>query len=567
MYQASNPLIVQSDHTVLLELASPGYEAARDQLSRFAELEKSPEHVHTYRISPLSLWNAAASGMQAQGIVAALAEYGKYELPENVRREILDQMSRYGRIKLTKEADRLLLGADDDALLTEILHHPKLQGMLLERRGPFAAVVEASQRGNLKQALIKIGYPVEDLAGYVPGEHLEIALRDITLAGLPLVLRDYQREAVAVFHADGSARGGSGVIVLPCGAGKTVVGLAVMAAVDAHTLILTPNTVAVRQWIHEIIDKTAIDPASIGEYTGALKQVRPVTVATYQTLTYRRKGAGMPHLSLLGAQDWGLIIYDEVHLLPAPVFRATADIQARRRLGLTATLIREDGHADEVFSLIGPKKVDVPWKDLEAQGWIATAQCTEIRLAMPSALRMDYALADQRLKYGIAASNPDKMAIIERLLERHAADTVLIIGQYMAQLQTIADHFDLPLITGETPVRRREALYQQLRDGEIHRLVVSKVANFSIDLPDANVAIQVSGTFGSRQEEAQRLGRILRPKAEGIQAHFYSLVSRDSLDQDFGAARQRFLTEQGYRYHIVYAEELEAIHGQALETA
>ena len=564
MYQAANPLIVQSDHTVLLELASPGYEAARDQLSRFAELEKSPEHVHTYRITPLSLWNAAASGMQAQGIIAGLAEYGKYDLPENVRREILDQMARYGRLKLYKEGEDLLLGADDPDLLKEILLHPKLQGMLLAPRGPFSAGVEPAQRGNLKQALIKIGYPVEDLAGYVPGEHLEIVLRDVTLSGEPLTLRDYQREAVAVFHADGGARGGSGVIVLPCGAGKTVVGLAVMAAVDAHTLILTPNTVAVRQWIHELIDKTGIEPASIGEYTGALKQVRPVTVATYQTLTYRRKEAGMPHLSLLGAQDWGLIIYDEVHLLPAPVFRATADIQARRRLGLTATLIREDGHADDVFSLIGPKKYDVPWKDLEAQGWIATARCTEIRVAMPTELRMDYALADQRLKYGIAASNTAKLDIIEQLLARHAADTVLIIGQYMEQLQTIAERFQLPLITGETPVRRREVLYQQLREGEIHRLVVSKVANFSIDLPDANVAIQVSGTFGSRQEEAQRLGRILRPKAEGIQAHFYSLVSRDSLDQDFGAARQRFLTEQGYRYHILYAEELAAldvVHG------
>ena len=557
-YRPSNPLVVQSDSTVLVEVASPRYAAVRDQLARFAELEKSPEHVHSYRITPLSLWNAAASGMLAQAVIASLAEFGKFDLPENIRREIVELMSRYGRLKLLADDGRLLLVADDAALIAEILHQKRVQPYLGPALDRFRIAVAPEQRGALKQALIKIGHPVEDLAGYVEGEHFEIALRERTLAAdLPFSLRDYQVEAIDIFHAGGDLRGGSGVIVLPCGAGKTVVGLGAMAALDTNTLILTPSTVAARQWIDEIIDKTSVPASAVGEYTGQSKQVRPITVSTYQTLTYRsRKGAAMPHMQLFSERDWGLVIYDEVHLLPAPVFRITADLQARRRLGLTATLVREDGRADEVFSLIGPKKYDVPWKDLELQGWIATADCTEIRVPMPDGLRMRYAVAEEREKHAIAATSTAKLEVLAQLLETHADDTVLIIGQYLEQLDAIASRFDLPLVTGRTAVAERERRFAALRSGEISRLVVSKVANFSIDLPDANVAIQVSGAFGSRQEEAQRLGRILRPKSDGRLAHFYSIVSRDSSDQTFAAKRQMFLTEQGYAYRILYAHEL-----------
>jgi DNA excision repair protein ERCC-3 len=558
MFIPENPFIVQSDKTVLVEVASPRYEAARDVIARFAELEKSPEHIHTYKITPLSLWNAAASGMSGQGVVAALAEYSKYDLPDNVRRDILDLMGRYGRVKLIKEDDKLLLVSDDDILITEIFNQKSVRPMLLSRPDRFRLEVDPMMRGHLKQALVKIGYPAEDLAGYVTGEKFEIEPRDrMAHNGQPFRLRHYQQEAVDIFYARGEARGGSGVIVLPCGAGKTVVGIGAMVAIGANTLILTPNTVAVRQWIEEIVDKTGVPREAIGEYTGEMKEIKPITVATYQTLTYRkRKGEEFPHMAIFNERDWGLIIYDEVHLLPAPVFRVSAEIQARRRLGLTATLVREDGRADDVFSLIGPKKYDVPWKELEAQGWIATADCTEIRVPLDDEQRMVYALADERLKYSVAAQNPAKLGVIDQLLEKHRDDTVLIIGQYIEQLETIAAHLDVPLITGKTPTREREKLYDKLRNGELKLLVVSKVANFSIDLPDANVAIQVSGTFGSRQEEAQRLGRILRPKSDGVLAHFYSIVSRDTRDQEFAANRQMFLTEQGYRYSILYGDEV-----------
>ncbi len=567
MYTPENPLIIQSDHTVLVEVASPRYAAARDGLARFAELEKSPEHIHTYRITPLSLWNAAASGMQAAGIVATLAEYSKYDLPENVRRDILDLMSRYGRLKLVKSGDTLELVSGDDLLITELLHHKAIRPLVDRPLDRFRLAIDPAMRGHLKQALIKLGYPVEDLAGYVAGEAFEIGLREaLTLGGAPFHLRHYQRDAVDVFYAGGDVRGGSGVIVLPCGAGKTVVGLAAMAAIGANTLIITPSTVAVRQWIDEIVDKTTVPREAVGEYTGQVKTIRPITLSTYQTLTYRRRGdASFPHLALFDQRDWGLVIYDEVHLLPAPVFRATADIQARRRLGLTATLVREDGRADEVFSLVGPKKYDVPWKELEAQGWIATADCTEIRIPMPEGQRMAYALAMPQEKYGIAAQSPAKVDVLARLLTRHRGDQVLVIGQYIDQLERIAGLFDTPLITGKTPIRERERLFSAFREGELRRLVVSKVANFSIDLPEANVAIQVSGTFGSRQEEAQRLGRILRPKKSGALAHFYSLVSHDTCDQDYAANRQLFLTEQGYRYAILYADEVDALETAAGE--
>ena len=559
----SNPLIVQSDKTVLLEVNNPRYEPARDALARFAELEKSPEHIHTYRITPLSLWNAAAAGVDAPTIVEALDRFGKYDLPGNVRADVFDAIARYGRVKLVQDGQHLLLVSDDRPLLVEIERHKHIAPYLIGRHLSGGLLVDPAQRGRIKQALLQFGYPAEDLAGYVRGAALEIALRDTTLGGLPLILRDYQHEAVDIFYADGTSRGGSGVIVLPCGAGKTVVGLGVLARLQCHTLILTPSIVAARQWIHEILDKTSLRADAIGEYSGERKEVRPITVTTYQVLTYRpKRSADFPHFALFNEHDWGLIVYDEVHLLPAPVFRITAEIQARRRLGLTATLIREDGRQTDVFSLIGPKKQDVPWKDLERQGWIATATCHEVRVRLPDDRRMAYALADESEKYRVAAVNPAKLEVLERLVAQHADDQVLIIGQYLDQLDTVAERLHAPLLTGKTPTREREKLYEAFRRGDVRLLVVSKVANFSIDLPDASVAIQISGTFGSRQEEAQRLGRILRPKRAGQLAHFYTLVTRETRDQDFAANRQMFLTEEGYRYEILYAQELDVRVGQ-----
>jgi len=556
-FNPDNPIIVQSDKTVLLEVDNDCYEEARDALARFAELVKSPEHIHTYRITPLSLWNAAAAGMKAQAIVDTLVHYGKYDLPDNVRVDILEYVSRYGRVKLVKEDGNLLLTSTDEALIAEILHHKKIQPFIKSQRDPGALFIDPAHRGRIKQVLVEFGFPAEDLAGYVEGAPLPIQLRAVTFSGQLFALRRYQQEAVDVFHAGGSARGGSGVIVLPCGAGKTVVGLGAMAELQCATLILTTSTVAVRQWIDEILDKTTISPDEVGEYTGLQKDIKPITISTYQIMTYRkRKTDEFPHFALFDQRDWGLIIYDEVHLLPAPVFRITAEIQARRRLGLTATLVREDGREEDVFSLIGPKKYDVPWKDLEKQGWIATAECHEIRLPLPESERMAYAVAEDRDKYRIAAENENKLPIIAQLLEKHREDNVLIIGQYLDQLKTIARQTQAPLITGKTPARDRQKLFDAFRAGEVRLLVVSKVANFSIDLPDANVAIQVSGTFGSRQEEAQRLGRILRPKKNGLLAHFYSVVTRDTRDQDYAAKRQLFLTEQGYHYDILYDHEV-----------
>jgi DNA excision repair protein ERCC-3 len=559
-FRPENPLIVQGDKTVLLEVNSERYEAARDALARFAELEKSPEHIHTYRITPLSLWNAAAAGETAAGMIALLIEYGKYDLPDNVRLDILDYVSRYGRLKLFKaDGTRLLLNSDDPALIAEIVHNKKAQPFVLAQVDRYTLHIDPTQRGHLKQALLQIGYPVEDLAGYIPGAPLPVDLRETTAMGEHFDLRKYQRESVDVFHAGGSARGGSGVIVLPCGAGKTVVGLGALARLQVATLILTTSTVAVRQWISEILDKTTLTADEVGEYTGDVKEIRPVTISTYQIMTYRpRRSEEFPHFDLFNQRDWGLIIYDEVHLLPAPVFRVTAEIQSRRRLGLTATLVREDGRETDVFSLIGPKKFDVPWKDLEKQGWIATAECHEVRMLLPESERMTYAVADERDKYRVAAENPAKISVLQELLDKHRDDNVLIIGQYIDQLEKIAGETGAPIITGKTPTREREKLYDAFRQGKQHILIVSKVANFAIDLPDANVAIQVSGTFGSRQEEAQRLGRILRPKRNGLLAHFYSLVTRDTRDQEFAAKRQLFLTEQGYHYDILYENEIPA---------
>jgi DNA or RNA helicases of superfamily II len=577
-YFPERPLIVQSDRSILLEVQNPLYEQARDSLARFAELIKSPEFIHTYQITPLSLWNAAATGDDADDVIETLSALAKFALPANIVADIREYMGRYGRIQLQQELDtdtgelQLVLVSQDAALIAQVWNHKTTRPFLLEQRDETSLIVDPAARGHIKQALVQLGFPAEDLAGYVTGDALPLRLRSETLSRQAFSLRDYQRHAVERFYDNGSLHGGSGVVVLPCGAGKTVVGLAALEMAQTQTLILCPNTVAVRQWRNELIDKTSLTADEIGEYTGERKEIRPVTIATYQILTYRagkpsnpdgegEPGASIdefPHLKIFNERNWGMIIYDEVHLLPAPVFRITAEIQARRRLGLTATLIREDGRESDVFSLIGPKKYDVPWRDLERQGWIAIAHCTEIRLNLPEELRMDYALAeDSRSQYRIAAENPAKRAALRSLLELHHNDQVLVIGQYIDQLNQIARETGAPLITGRTSNIERERLYSAFRNGEIKLLIVSKVANFAIDLPDANVAIQVSGTYGSRQEEAQRLGRILRPKSDGRPAFFYTLVTRDTRDQDFAVKRQLFLTEQGYHYTIV--DSVEAI--------
>jgi DNA excision repair protein ERCC-3 len=551
------PAIVQADLTILLEVDHPDYEQARDALAAFAELVKSPEHIHTYRITPLSLWNAAASGITATRVLDDLAQFSRYSVPEIVRSEVLEYIGRYGRLVLDRDAGGLVLRSDDATLLKMLSHQKGVERFFGDFLDEHTARIDVSARGYLKQALVKIGFPVQDLAGYTPGAALQLALRDTSLSGKPFELRRYQREAADVFYAGGGATGGSGAVVLPCGAGKTVVAMAAMSLVKAHTLILTANVVAVRQWIRELLDKTTLREEEIAEYTGDRKAIAPVTVATYQIVTYRkRKSDEFPHFEIFNRGDWGLIIYDEVHLLPAPVFRATAEIQSRRRLGLTATLVREDGHEEDVFSLVGPKRYDVPWRELEKQGWIAEADCTEVRVDLPAPQRMPYALAGQRDQYRIAAENPVKLEITEAILRMHAGDRVLVIAQYLDQLHELAQRFELPLIEGKTPSSRREELYAKFRAGEIKALAVSKVGNFAVDLPDANVMIQLSGTFGSRQEEAQRLGRILRPKGEGQLAHFYTVVTRETRDQEFGANRQLFLVEQGYRYRIVEGADI-----------
>lgn len=577
MYNPHNPLVVQSDKSLLLEVDNPLYTEARDYLARFAELEKSPEHIHTYRITPLSLWNAAAAGETAQQIIEVLNRFSKYDVPSNVAVDVQDYVSRFGRVKLLKDDEgRLVLKSDDKLLITEISRHKRIQPFLLEQLDEHTIAVDPAKRGHVKQALVAFGYPAEDLAGYIEGAPMAVTLQAALEDGKPFTLRQYQREAVDIFYASGSSRGGSGVIVLPCGAGKTVVGIGAIERLQTQTLILTPNTIAVRQWIEELLEKTSLRPEDVGEYTGDKKEIRPVTITTYQMMTYRPftvdqetgEIGEFPHFALFNERNWGLIIYDEVHLLPAPVFRITAEIQARRRLGLTATLVREDERETDVFSLIGPKKYDVPWKDLEKQGWIATADCAEVRIALGDEDRQEYVVADDnRIKYRIAAENPRKLLVMNRLLEKHEGEQILVIGQYLDQLRIISDMLGAPLVTGKTPNSEREVLYEQFRTGEIKVLVVSKVANFAIDLPDASVAIQVSGTFGSRQEEAQRLGRILRPKKDGQLAHFYTVVTRDTNDQEFGANRQLFLTEQGYHYTILDASEVLTASDLATPTA
>ena len=548
-----NPLIVQSDRTLLLEVAHPAFETVRDELARFAELVKSPEHIHTFRITPLSLWNASASGVSCAEMLATLERWSKYPVPQNLMQEIEDHGTRYGKLRLVRKGERLALEMDDRSLFWELEHQRSLEGLLAEpypdQKGIY---LETGMRGEAKLQLIRLGHPVQDMAGYKDGDPLPFRLREqLAVSGRPFRLRGYQKAAAEVFHAGGGPEGGAGVLVLPCGAGKTVIGIACMARLQTHTLVLTTNVTAVKQWKQELLDKTSLADDQIGLYTGDTKEIRPVTIATYQILTYRKsKGGPFEHFRLFEAANWGLVIHDEVHMLPAPIFRAVAELQAKRRLGLTATLVREDGKEEDVFSLIGPKRVDVPWKTLEKDGFIATAHCLEIRVPLPTDERMDYAVADNRGRFRIASENSLKLAVVDELLAGHPGDSVLVIGQYLEQLRVLGKRLKVPVLTGQTPEKERERLFAEFRAGSLKVLIVSKVANFAIDLPDASVAIQVSGTFGSRQEEAQRLGRILRPKGERNVSYFYSLISRDTTEQEFARNRQLFLTEQGYRYLI-----------------
>lgn len=564
----NKPLIVQSDKTLLLEVDNPNYAKARDLIGRFAELEKSPEYLHTYRITPLSLWNAAASKMSAEEIIDVLYLFSKYPVPQNINSEITRQIGRYGKLKLVRdEQSDLILVSEDENYIKEINRSKKIQPYIEGLKDKSSIYVKPDYRGHIKQALIRIGFPVEDLAGYDSGNEYKFELRENTQKGTTFDIRDYQKAAIDAFYAGGSIEGGSGVVVLPCGAGKTIVGIGAMQKVSTQTLILVTNTLSIRQWRDEILDKTNVPEEEIGEYSGDKKEIKPITIATYNILTHRKKKGGeFTHFHLFSSNNWGLILYDEVHLLPAPVFRMTSELQAKRRLGLTATLVREDGLEEDVFSLIGPKKLDVPWKELEKKSWIATAQCVEVRVPMRSLMRGMYSTADDREKFRYSSENPEKLRVIGTLLNYHKNDQVLIIGQYLNQLRKVSSKFNLPLITGKTPLNERAELYKAFRNKAIPALVVSKVANFSIDLPDANIAIQLSGTFGSRQEEAQRLGRILRPKNEGNQAIFYSVVTNESSEERFSHNRQLFLTEQGYEYFIYSYEQFRTKFGSYIKT-
>jgi len=545
---ADGPLIVQSDRTVLLEVAHPDAESARHELAIFAELERAPEHIHTYRITRLGLWNARAAGHSADDMLATLDTWSRFPVPASVSIDIRETVNRYGRLVIERDDEgTLILRATDTAVLAEVAKNKRIQPLLTGHPSPGVFTVDAWARGQIKQELLKVGWPAEDHAGYTPGTPHEI-----DLAEDGWTLRPYQRKAVDIF-----SEGGSGVVVLPCGAGKTLVGAAAMADTKTTTLILVTNTVSARQWRDELLKRTSLTPEEIGEYSGQVKEVKPVTIATYQILTAKRKGE-YAHLALLDALDWGLVVYDEVHLLPAPVFKLTADLQARRRLGLTATLVREDGREGDVFSLIGPKRFDAPWKEIEAQGFISPAVCYEVRVDLPPGDRMEYAAAADDERYRLAATAHAKIGVVKDLVARHAGEQILVIGQYLDQIHVLSDALGAPQITGATPVDEREELYGAFREGRIPVLVVSKVANFSIDLPEASVAIQVSGLFGSRQEEAQRLGRLLRPKQSGHTASFYTLIARDTVDQDFAQNRQRFLAEQGYSYTILDAEGINA---------
>jgi len=540
------PLIVQSDKTALLEVDHPDASDARHDLAIFAELERAPEHIHTYRITKLGLWNARAAGHGSDYVLGVLDKYAKFAIPSSVRVDVQETMDRYGKLVIRRNPEgTLVLTSESAAILLEASRSPRIAALLGPRISEDSFEVLAFARGSLKQELLKLGWPAEDLAGYTPGEPHAIALDETGWN-----IRDYQTKAVQKFWD-----GGSGVVVLPCGAGKTIVGAAAMSRAKTNTLILVTNTVAARQWRAELLKRTTLKEDEIGEYSGSVKEVKPVTIASYQILTAKRKGE-YAHLALLNAKDWGLIVYDEVHLLPAPIFKMTADLQARRRLGLTATLVREDGKEGDVFSLIGPKRFDAPWKEIEAEGYIAPAECFEIRVDLPEQERLDYAIAEQDERYRMAATSKTKIPVIQKLMARHKGEPTLIIGQYLDQIDEVATLLQIPKITGETPVAERERLFQAFRDGTEPTLVVSKVANFSVDLPEASVAIQISGSYGSRQEEAQRLGRLLRPKADGRTASFYTLIARDTVDQDFAQNRQRFLAEQGYSYQILDVSSL-----------
>jgi DNA excision repair protein ERCC-3 len=545
---SDGPLIVQSDRTVLLEVAHPLAEDARHDLSVFAELERAPEHVHTYRITRLGLWNARAAGHDADDMLGTLERYAKFPVPQTVAVDMRETVARYGRLIVDRTEDGALrLHSSDAPVLTEVASAKRIAPLLTERIDSESFLVAPWARGALKQELVKLGWPAEDLAGYTPGTPHEIALEQHDWH-----LRDYQQKAVDNFFD-----GGSGVVVLPCGAGKTLVGAGAMATAKTTTLVLVTNTVSARQWRDELLKRTSLTADEIGEYSGQVKEVKPVTIATYQILTAKRKGE-YAHLALLDALDWGLVVYDEVHLLPAPVFKLTAELQARRRLGLTATLVREDGREGDVFSLIGPKRFDAPWKEIEAQGFISPAACYEVRIDLPQSERLTYAASADDERYRLAATAPAKLGVVKELVAKHDGERILVIGQYLDQIEELADALGAPQLTGATPIDERERLYQEFRDGTTPVLVVSKVANFSVDLPEATVAIQVSGSFGSRQEEAQRLGRLLRPKESGLSANFYTLVARDTVDQDFAQNRQRFLAEQGYSYTILDSHSLEA---------
>jgi DNA excision repair protein ERCC-3 len=543
---SEGPLIVQSDKTLLLDVDHPNSTECRRAIAPFAELERSPEHIHTYRLTNLGLWNARAAGHDAENVIDTLIKYSRYAVPHSLLLDIAETMSRYGRLRLeSNPVHGLVLVTTDSAVLEEVIRAKKIAPLLGARIDKETIAVHPSQRGAIKQHLLRLGWPAEDFAGYVDGQAHPI---DLNQDGWNI--RQYQEHA-----AEGFWHGGSGVVVLPCGAGKTIVGAAAMSHAKATTLILVTNTVAARQWRDELLRRTTLNEDEIGEYSGAKKEIRPVTIATYQVMTKKKNGV-YAHLDLFDSYDWGLIIYDEVHLLPAPIFRFTADIQSRRRLGLTATLVREDGMEGEVFSLIGPKRFDVPWKEIESQGYIAPAECIEVRATLSESERLAYATAEVEEKYRMCATTATKTKVVQALVEKHAEEQVLVIGQYITQLDELSEKLGVPVIKGETPVKEREELFAAFRSGELKCLVVSKVANFSVDLPDATIAIQVSGAFGSRQEEAQRLGRILRPKSDGRGATFYSIVSRDTVDQDFAQNRQRFLAEQGYSYKIIDADDV-----------
>ncbi|MDY4903101.1 MAG: DNA repair helicase XPB [Treponema sp.] len=583
MANPSNPLIVQSDRTLLLDVHSPLAEECRNALIPFAELISSPEHLHTYQLTPLSLWNAASADFSAKDAVAVLDQFARYDVPASVKIWIEETASRFGMLRLVpcapkeedgKIIDRLYLVAGNQRVYKEINASSVAKKylspavyeetensvvQLTEDEKKYCFTLLLVDRGTVKQSLLELNWPVKDDVPLAKGEHLEISLKTETAEGKKFDIRDYQKKSADALLGDGGPGTGFGTIVLPCGAGKTVVGMEIMSRLKTKTLILTTNISAVHQWIDELLEKTNLTSQDIAEYTGEEKTIKSVTVATYQILTWRPDKVGpYPHFDLFRKNNWGLVIYDEVHMLPAPVFRVVAEVQAINRVGLTATLVREDGKEGHVFSLVGPKRYDVPWKELEKSKWIASAECIEVRLNFQQEKELDYAVATLREKYRIASENPVKNQIVKDIVEKFSQDKILVIGQYLEQLNILAELLDAPIITGKTKTADRDKIYDDFRNGKIRVLVVSKVANFAINLPDASLAIQVSGTFGSRQEEAQRLGRILRPKER--KSRFFTLITRNTVEEEFGSNRQKFLAEQGYAYRIIRWENSESLN-------